>query len=79
MDHVCATITESSRTGLLEVSLQSVRERCLSQVLFVITTQDVTPEDIKATVRRSSRNGPVSKRLNYSPESTPPPKKRVKS
>ncbi|XP_075906897.1 WD repeat-containing protein 76 [Nelusetta ayraudi] len=39
---------------------------------------DVTPEDTKAaTVRRSSRNAPVPKRLSYSPESTAPPKKRA--
>lgn len=39
----------------------------------------MTPEDIKTTARRSSRTTLVPKRLNYSPESSAPAKKTVKS
>ncbi|XP_026028027.1 WD repeat-containing protein 76 isoform X2 [Astatotilapia calliptera] len=42
----------------------------------VVLVKEMTPENLEATVRRSSRNGFAPKRLQYSPEHETPKKKR---
>lgn len=51
----------------------------LSKLLTRDTLQEMTPENLEATVRRSSRNGLAPKRLQYSPEEETPKKKRVRA
>uniref|UniRef100_A0A3Q4GCF4 WD repeat-containing protein 76 n=1 Tax=Neolamprologus brichardi TaxID=32507 RepID=A0A3Q4GCF4_NEOBR len=51
----------------------------LTKLLTRDTLQEMTPENLEVTVRRSSRNGLAPKRLQYSPEHETPKKRRVRA
>lgn len=81
--HLALTSTLVS-AGVLLVSVKHLWESCMNVLMLTKrlmrqTLQEMTPENLEATVRRSSRNALAPKRFLYALEDENPIKKRVRA